>query len=345
MALAASVAFKTPLNEDSYPSIDPIQGLKIACAEEMNVLHATIEEHLKNDVPLLETVMKHLVLGGGKRLRPLLAIACYKALTPAPSQKMVELAAAIEFIHNATLLHDDVVDESQLRHGKASANILFGSKASILVGDFLFAKAFELMLGQEEKRVLPILAQVSQTITQGEVFQLGYVRTFDMPMDVLLHIIGTKTAALFAASAEIGAALLGQDSLQKDLHHYGKNLGITFQIIDDLLDYTGDSTVLGKSIGDDLREGKVTLPLYIAHRDGTAEQKHILEKMITQDTISEENLNSVLTILQSTQSAAKCLALAEDHALKALENLKKIQESPIKEHLQALPKKLLTRVQ
>jgi octaprenyl-diphosphate synthase len=350
-----------------------VSRLQSLLAKDMENLTEVILKALQNDVELIPTIAKHLILAGGKRLRPLLTLACFRmieeehspcvpfqkyegVITEFPhiqnanneNNKIVELAAAIEFIHNATLLHDDVVDASSMRRGRPTANVLWGNKASILVGDFLFAKAFELMLGDSGPRVLHILAKVAQTITEGEVLQLSYLRTFDMTEHNLLHIIGTKTAALFGASCEIGAALLNKDeAFQQQLHEYGYNLGIAFQLVDDILDYTGDETALGKSIGDDLSEGKVTLPLFIAYNRSSNEDQEKLQAIISKSKVTEDDFSFVQNILLETGATASTFELAHVHVMEAMKCMNNLEISQsgraIQDILHDLPKSILVR--
>ena len=326
-------------------SQEVIYQLHALLHQDMEALTGVIIAKLVSDVELIPTIAKHLILAGGKRIRPLLAVSCYRLLTKEKtSPKIIELAAAIEFIHNATLLHDDVVDASTLRRGRPTANVLWGNKASILVGDFLFAKAFELMLGESGPRVLPILAKVSQTITEGEVFQLSYLRTFDMQEQHIMRIIGTKTAALFSASCEIGAALLNKtEHAQLMLHEYGYHLGVVFQLIDDILDYTGNESTLGKSVGDDLAEGKVTLPLFIAYERSSKEIKDQLQAIISKTKVTEEDFAFVLKSLHESCAIEEVFTLAHNHVNEAVKCLVDFDESPIKSLLLELPKSILLR--
>ncbi len=328
---------------------DVIETLQSLCCNDLEALNGVILTHIERDVPLISTIAKHLILAGGKRLRPLLAFSSYRLLTAeqkgneTPS-KMVELAASIEFIHNATLLHDDVIDESPLRRNRPTANALWGNKPSILVGDFLFAKAFELMLGENEKRVLPILATVAQIITEGEVFQLSYLKTFALDFSILMRIIETKTAALFAASCEIGAALLNTTTeIQQALHHFGHHLGIAFQIIDDVLDYTGDTESLGKNIGDDVMEGKVTLPLFFTYQKCSAEDQKMLEQMLESEKITEDDFAHIIELMHKTDAIKECYDLAWAYAEKAAMCLDMFKEGEIKNALSDLCYSLVMR--
>lgn len=324
---------------------DVLRDLTRVCASDMIRLEETLLSHLTHEVELITHITHHLIVNGGKRLRPLLSLACCHAVCGAPSQKMVELAASIELIHNATLLHDDVIDDSTLRRGKPTANALWGNKASILVGDFLFAKAFELMLGENEARVLPILASVSQTITAGEVLQLSYMETFEMEEAVLLNIMTCKTAALFAASTEISAAFYEKGDLtQKALRDFGHNLGMAFQVVDDVLDYIGTTDVLGKKVGDDLAEGKVTLPLYYAYQRATPCDQTYLKEALGQR--SDALMKRVVAIMHDTGALRACYDRAAYFSHTAMQALLKIDEtSEIKKILLSLPQALIMRIQ
>ena len=326
-------------------SADLIYRLQNLLSSDMEKLTEVILNALDNDVELIPTIAKHLILAGGKRLRPLLTIACYHLLAKGnASHRIIELAAAIEFIHNATLLHDDVVDASTMRRGRPTANVLWGNKASILVGDFLFAKAFELMLGESGPRVLPILAKVAQTITEGEVFQLSYLRTFDMTENHIMQIIGTKTAALFSASCEMGAALLDLDEkIQCQMHEYGYHLGIAFQLIDDILDYTGNEATLGKSVGDDLSEGKVTMPLFIAYERSSKDVKDNLQAIISKTKVTDEDFRTALQALHNSNAIDAVFEMAHNHAMEAVKCLAGIEDHEIKSILEELPKSILLR--
>lgn len=357
-----------PFHTSTPTSSDVIQRLHYLLQGDMENLNEVIIAALQNDVELIPTIAKHLILAGGKRIRPLLAIACHHVLlldggdqekdtagggqksaqknsSPVHSSKITDLAAAIEFIHNATLLHDDVVDASAMRRGRPTANVLWGNKASILVGDFLFAKAFELMLGDSNPGVLPILAKVAQTITEGEVFQLSYLRTFEMTEHDIMQIIGTKTAALFAASCEIGAALLNVDEdIQCNLHEYGYHLGVAFQLIDDVLDYTGSEATLGKTIGDDLSEGKVTLPLFLAYQRSSQQTKDKLQSIIGKAKITEEDFVFTMETLRETKAMDTVFELAHNHAMDAAHCLDFLNDQhPITSLLKELPRAILMR--
>ena len=328
----------------SRASRDPVHHLRSLFQEESDALDHTIHTHLEQRVPLIGTIANHLIRAGGKRLRSLLAMASCTLFDQKPTQKMIELAASVEFIHNATLLHDDVVDESLLRRGTPTANTLWGNKASILVGDFLFAKAFELMLGENEAHVLPILAKVCQTITEGEVLQLSYLHTFDITKDILFKIMESKTAALFAASCSIGAALYRRsDSEQKALYHFGHCLGLAFQIVDDVLDYMGTTETLGKAVGDDLREGKVTLPLLWLYDVLPSSDRHIMNTIVKRQSSHEGDFETVVEWMNTYNIPSMCLKEAEQFCHQAKTSLDIFPATATKEVFLHLVDSLLQR--
>ncbi len=259
------------------PSLDPLVAL---VAEDMAAVNQIILDRMQSPVALIPQLASHLIAAGGKRLRPLITLAAAQ-LCGYRGTRHQKLAACVEFIHTATLLHDDVVDESQLRRGAASANAIFGNKSSVLVGDFLFSRAFQLMVEDGSLRVLAILANASAVIAEGEVHQL--LTTGDLETDEAryLEVISAKTAVLFAAAAEVGAVVA--DRPEDDaaaLRHFGTQLGVAFQLIDDALDYAASQAALGKTVGDDFREGKLTLPVILAYARGTTEERAFWHRTI-----------------------------------------------------------------
>ncbi|HKR87827.1 MAG TPA: polyprenyl synthetase family protein [Phenylobacterium sp.] len=240
----------------------------------MAAVDGLIREHMDSPVPVIPALADHLIAGSGKRLRPLLTVSAAR-MAGARDGACRKLAAAVEFIHTATLLHDDVVDSSELRRGKVAAHLIWGAPSSVLVGDFLFARAFELMVGAGSMAALEILARASRVIAEGEVLQLTRAHDMDLSQEVYLEIIQAKTAELFAAAAECGAVSAGAPPERcRALRRYGMDLGVAFQLVDDALDYSSDSATLGKNAGDDFREGKATLPLLLAMaRTGSAERE------------------------------------------------------------------------
>jgi octaprenyl-diphosphate synthase len=264
-------AARTVLAERPPPSIDAL----IALAEpDMAAVDALIRKHMDSPVPVIPALADHLIAGSAKRLRPLLTVAAAR-LAGARDDACLKLAAAVEFIHTATLLHDDVVDSSQLRRGRVAAHLIWGAPSSVLVGDFLFARSFELMVGAGSMAALEILARASRVIAEGEVLQLTRAHDMDLSQEVYLEIIRAKTAELFAAAAEAGAVSAGATPERcRALRKFGQDVGIAFQLVDDALDYSGETGALGKNPGDDFREGKATLPLLLAMaRTGASERE------------------------------------------------------------------------
>jgi octaprenyl-diphosphate synthase len=291
-------------------------------ADEMLQVDAVIRRRLASSVALIDQIANYIVSAGGKRIRPMLVLLFSNALGFAGRERF-ELAATVEFIHTATLLHDDVVDESALRRGRRTANALFGNAASVLVGDFVYSRAFQMMVSAGRMRVLEVLADATNVIAEGEVLQLMNMHDPDVSVDDYLRVIRFKTAKLFEASARLGAVLADADpGVEEACAAYGRSLGTAFQLVDDLLDYEGATERLGKNVGDDLREGKPTLPLLIAMERGTAEQRTVLRKAIEQGEVAR--LDEVIALVRATGAleATREAARAEaDKACKVLELL------------------------
>jgi octaprenyl-diphosphate synthase len=300
-------------------------------ADDMREVDAVIARRLASGVPLVGEVSRYIISSGGKRLRPALLLMVCGALGYRGEQRF-NLAAVVEFIHTATLLHDDVVDESTLRRGRATANESFGNPASVLVGDFLYSRAFQMMLDAHDMRVMEILAEATNVIAEGEVMQLMNMHDPELDEAAYLQVIRSKTAKLFEASARLGAVLAGASpALERACADYGQALGTAFQVIDDVLDYAGDSGEMGKNIGDDLREGKVTLPLIAAMRRGSAQQRSLIRRAIETGALDE--LDHVIAIVRDTGAldVAREAAFAEaQRAMSAAAQL------PSNDHAQAL---------
>ncbi|MCX7684418.1 MAG: polyprenyl synthetase family protein [Acetobacteraceae bacterium] len=295
--------------------------------EETNRL---IVERMDSPVALIPQLASHLVAAGGKRLRPLLTLAAARLCGHA-GRRHIGLAACVEFIHTATLLHDDVVDESALRRGRASANALFGNKPSVLVGDFLFARAFRLMVEDGSLEVLRILCDASATISEGEVLQLTIQNDLATDEATYLQVIEGKTAALFAAAAEVGAVVAGRPAAeQAALRAYGHNLGIAFQLVDDALDYAADQAALGKTVGDDFREGKVTLPVLLAHARGDAEERAFWQRTIERQEQTPEDLARAVALMVRHGAIDATIARAGDYAARALAALAPFPDGAVK---------------
>ncbi|MBL8349302.1 MAG: octaprenyl diphosphate synthase [Burkholderiaceae bacterium] len=291
-------------------------------AADMAQVDRVIRHRLSSDVALINQISHYIVSAGGKRIRPRLVLLFAEALGFAGPERH-ELAATVEFIHTATLLHDDVVDESSLRRGRQTANALFGNAASVLVGDFLYSRAFQMMVSVNRMRVLEVLADATNVIAEGEVLQLMNMHDADLAVDDYLRVIRFKTAKLFEASARLGAVLAQADpGVEEACADYGRSLGTAFQLVDDLLDYEGDTHALGKNVGDDLREGKPTLPLLIAMaRSGDGERELIRHAI---EHGEPDRLDEILAIvrrtgaLAATRDAARAEADKADRALAAL---------------------------
>lgn len=313
---------------DSSPSAASVLSL---IADDMREVDAVIGRRLDSGVPLVGEVSRYIINSGGKRLRPALLLLICGALGYRGAQRF-NLAAVVEFIHTATLLHDDVVDESTLRRGRPTANESFGNPASVLVGDFLYSRAFQMMLDAHDMRVMEILAEATNVIAEGEVMQLMNMHDPGLDEAAYLQVIRSKTAKLFEASARLGAVLAGADAkLERACAEYGQALGTAFQVIDDVLDYTGEAEEMGKNLGDDLREGKVTLPLIAAMRRGTGEQRALIRRAIETGALDE--LDHVVQIVRSTgalEIAHEAAAAEARRAVSAAEQL------PSNVHAQAL---------
>jgi octaprenyl-diphosphate synthase len=300
------------------PSLAPMMAL---VAPGMNQVNAVILDRMQSRIPLIPELAGHLIAGGGKRMRPMLTLACAQLVGYAGSRHY-KLAAAVEFIHTATLLHDDVVDGSGLRRGRKTANIIWGNSASVLVGDFLFSRAFELMVEAESLKVLKILSNASAVIAEGEVNQLTAQRKIDTSEEQYLNIIGAKTAALFAAACRISAVVADRDEAEeKALDVYGRNLGIAFQLIDDAIDYESDGATMGKDAGDDFRDGKVTLPVILAYARGSEEDRAFWKQAIAGNRVSDEDLAHATQLLRKTGAIDDTLARARLYGQRAIDAL------------------------
>ena len=300
------------------PSIDPMLALT---ASGMNQVNQVILDRMQSEVPLIPALAGHLISGGGKRLRPMLTLAGAE-LVGYSGTRHYKLAAAVEFIHTATLLHDDVVDGSDLRRGKAAANIIYGNPATVLVGDFLFSRSFELMTEDGSLKVLKILSGASAIIAEGEVDQLTAQRKIDTSEERYLHIIRAKTAALFAAASRIAAVVAecGEEE-ERALDEYGRNLGVAFQLVDDALDYDADAAQMGKDQGDDFREGKMTLPVILAYARGNEEERAFWKSAIAGFRSGDEDLAEAIRLIGKYNAVADTKARARHFAQRAIDAL------------------------
>ena len=322
-----------------------VDDLQLYFAQDMQAVDKLINSYITSNItPVISELSNHLINAGGKRLRPLLTLAA-SDLCNYSGASHIKLAAAIEFIHTATLLHDDVVDESFQRRGKPTANILWDNQSSVLVGDYLFSKSFQLMVETDSLKVLSILADASSTISEGEILQLSAVRNIKTDESAYFKIIEGKTAALFAAATEVGAVISNaEDKEANALANFGKALGISFQITDDLLDYVGSEEVLGKNIGDDFKEGKVTLPLIKAISKSSKEEKRFWEEVINKGMQKSSDLEHALLLMRQHNVFDETRSEAIKWSKKARNYLDIFPESKTKVILQELTYFVVERI-
>jgi octaprenyl-diphosphate synthase len=307
-----------PLHPADEPSLEPLLQL---VAEDMNGVNAVILDRMQSKVALIPELAGHLIAGGGKRMRPMLTLACAKLLGY-PGTRHYKLAAAVEFIHTATLLHDDVVDGSGMRRGKRTANLIWGNPASVLVGDFLFSRAFELMVEDGSLKVLKILSSASCVIAEGEVEQLTAQRRLETDEEQYLAIIAAKTAALFAAACRVTPVVAeAGEEVEMALDSYGKHLGIAFQLADDVIDYASDADIMGKGVGDDFRDGKMTLPLILAFARGSDEDRAFWRAAVSGERVGDDDLAHAIKLMRSTEALADTIECARQYGRRAIDAL------------------------
>jgi octaprenyl-diphosphate synthase len=300
------------------PTLDALVSL---CKPDMEKVNALILEKAHSHVELIPELARHLIDSGGKRIRPLLTLASAR-LCSYEGHLHLKLAMAVEFMHTATLLHDDVVDESDMRRGKQAARIIWGNQASVLVGDYLLGQAFRMMVETRSLEALRILSDAASTIAEGEVLQLSNSQDLNTTEDSYLAVVGAKTAALFAAACEVGAVIADRPKpKQAALESYGRNLGIAFQLVDDALDYTGNAAALGKSVGDDFRERKITLPVVLAYRRGEAEERNFWKRTMEEGNQTESDLIYAQKLLDRHGAVKDTLDRAKHYADKACDAL------------------------
>ena len=311
------------------PSLEPLLAL---CTDDMGRVDREIVARMRSPVALIPELANHLVGAGGKRMRPLLTVAGARLCGYSEdTDRHIKLATCVEFIHSATLLHDDVVDVSALRRGKPTANTVYGDKASVLVGDFLFTRAFELMVEVGSLDILGVLSSASSTIAEGEVLQLVSQRDISTPESTYLEIIKAKTAKLFAAAAEVGAMVAGRNGPERvGLQSFGMNLGIAFQLVDDALDYSGREAKLGKSVGDDFREGKITLPVILAFLRGGAADREFWKRTIEKLDQKPEDLEQAQKLIERHGALSDTLERARHYGAMARDALGLFPGTPLK---------------
>lgn len=330
------------------PSLSPIEHLLALAETDMRSVDVLIRERMQSSVGMIPDLAEHLVGAGGKRLRPLLTIASAH-LCGGITEGHHKLAAAVEFIHSATLLHDDVVDVSAKRRGKKVANLIWGNAPSILVGDFLFARSFNLMVETGSMSALKILSTAASVIAEGEVQQLAALRDIEMSEETYLQVITAKTAALFAAAAEVSPTLSECPTKQRNaMRTYGRELGIAFQLVDDALDYGGFEVALGKSVGDDFREGKMTLPVIRAYARAKETRDEIAldfwKRVIANHDQRDIDLENAIILLNKTDALNATLDAARVHSAKAINALRGFKKSPWKSALTDLAAYVVDRV-
>ncbi|GGC82794.1 octaprenyl diphosphate synthase [Marinobacter halophilus] len=318
------------------------QRIHDTVAEDFSRVNDLIIQRLASDVPMVEKIAQYIIESGGKRLRPLLVLLASQAVGYNQNEHL-KLAAVIEFLHTATLLHDDVVDTSDMRRGRSTANAKWGNAPSVLVGDFLYARAFEMMVELESLPIMKVLSRATAVIAEGEVMQLMNVKNPDLTEAQYMVVIHNKTAMLFEASSHSGALLAGANPEQEAaLKDYGKHLGLAFQLVDDVLDYQGDAETMGKNVGDDLAEGKTTLPLIYAMTNGSEEERQLIRQAIRKGGLND--LPKVLEIVKSSGAIEYTMANAREQAQIARELLTCLPASAHREALELLTEVAVARV-
>jgi octaprenyl-diphosphate synthase len=331
--LAVVVDFNGSRRENAIPALDRMSAL---VAEDLVKVNQVIVDKMDSPVPLIPQLAGHIIASGGKRLRPMLTLAAAK-LCGYQGDRQVSLAACVEFIHTATLLHDDVVDASDLRRGADSANAVWGNQASVLVGDFLFSRAFQLMVQDGSLNVLRILSKASATIAEGEVMQLLTANDTETQEAAYFAVIRAKTAKLFAAAAEIGAVVAERpESEQEALESYGMNFGIAFQIVDDVLDYSAEQAKLGKTIGDDFREGKITLPVILSWLRGDETERTFWRRTLADLEQEDGDLEHAIVLMNSHDALSDSIERARHYGATAKDALGLFSDHPVKQSMTGL---------
>jgi octaprenyl-diphosphate synthase len=328
--LLAPVTMPDREGERRPPSLDPLFELLKPDLERVNRL---IVERMHSPVSLVAELAGHIVSAGGKRLRPMLTLACAR-LCGYQGDRHVALAAVVEFIHTATLLHDDVVDDSQLRRGRDTANAIWGNKPPVLVGDFLFARSFQLMVEDGSLKVLEILSRAAAVIAEGEVHQLMTANDTSTGEAAYMEVIEAKTAALFAAASRVGAVLAERPPAEEEaIERFGRHLGIAYQLVDDVLDFSAAEAELGKALGDDFRDGKLTLPILIAFARGDAEERAFWRRTLEESDQRPGDLDRAVRLLDRHGALTETMARARSHAASAVEALAVFPDGPLRRAL------------
>ncbi len=338
--LATSLETAAPAPDFS----DAVVRLRGLLADDLNAVNAQILSQMESPVRLIPDLAGHLVNAGGKRIRPMLTLAAARTFAY-DGDDHIKLAAAVELIHGATLLHDDVVDGSSLRRGARTANMIWGNKESVLVGDYVFSRAFELMVAARDLRVLQVLSRASGVIAEGEVLQLTTQKNVETTFDTYIDVVEAKTAALFAGAAHAGAIIAGAEArAEQALRDYGRYFGVAYQLIDDALDYAGFDGDLGKNVGDDFREGKMTLPVVYAVARARADEKPFWRRVITEGRQTNADFDQAVTLMKRDNAIADTVACARQYADRALNELEKAPGSDYADALGDLVKTSLSRI-
>ena len=325
-----------PIHKHKENFNEVVKNLSNLCKEDLNSINTLILEKLDSSVPLIQEIGKYLILSGGKRLRPLLTTSCFHILNNQSLKNVnhIGLAAAVEFIHAATLLHDDVVDLSKDRRGNLTANEVWGNKTSVLVGDFLFSRSFQLMTKYGNMETLKILSDTSVVISEGEVLEISNDKNLEMNQDTYFQIINGKTASLFSAACQVGGISGGaKDNEHQALKSFGTNFGMAFQLIDDAIDYSSNSKTMGKNIGDDFKEGKITLPIILAYGRSKNEEKKFLQNVISNPKEDQNNFKLTKELLIKYKCIEDTLIRANHFADVAIDSLTIFNDNEYKEVL------------
>ncbi|MEM9013851.1 MAG: polyprenyl synthetase family protein [Pseudomonadota bacterium] len=327
MTFLVLTAPTVPANDlDGSTFLSAVASLRTLTNADLEQVNAAILENMSSSAAMIPDIANHLLKAGGKRIRPMLTIAAARALGY-DGDNHVKLAAAVELIHGATLLHDDVVDESSLRRGSTTANVIWGNKESVLVGDFIFARAFEFMVSADDLRVLQILSRASSVIAEGEVLQLATQKNLDTTYDMYIDVVNAKTAALFQAATQVAGVIAGDMDSEAALAEFGQNFGLAYQLIDDALDYAGFEDNLGKSIGDDFREGKMTLPVVYAVARSQPDEKEFWRRTIADGRQHDDDLERACALMARDDAVIDTIACARRFAMRAASSLEKLPES------------------
>ena len=325
-----------PIHQHKENFNEAVKNLSNLCKEDLQSINTLILEKLDSSVPLIQEIGQYLILSGGKRLRPLLTTSCFHILNNQSLKSMnhIGLAAAVEFIHAATLLHDDVVDLSKDRRGNLTANEVWGNKTSVLVGDFLFSRSFQLMTKYGNMETLKILSDTSVVISEGEVLEISNDKNLEMNQDTYFQVINGKTASLFSAACQVGGISGGaKDNEHQALKSFGTNFGMAFQLIDDAIDYSSNTKTMGKNIGDDFKEGKITLPIILAYGRSNNEEKKFLQNVISNPKEDQNNFNLTKELLIKYKCVEDTLIRANHFADIAIDSLTIFNENEYKEAL------------